>query len=63
MTSAEANRLSAEFSARAAAAKERGDRLAAHVWSTAAADVLKAEADSLVASHRRSIRRRTASAR
>lgn len=57
MTFAEVNKLADEFSARAEAAKARGDESAAHVWSTAAVDVLKAEADSIAGSHKRSMAR------
>jgi len=57
MTTIEANRLSDVFAARAAKARERGDKLAASIWTEAAADLLAAEGDSITASHERSKRR------
>ena len=54
MTTTEANRLSDEFAARAAKARALGNKLAAAIWNEAAADVLKAEGDSITASFNRS---------
>jgi hypothetical protein len=59
MTTAEANHLADQFAARAAQARANGDLLAALTWNEAAADVLKAEGDSITRAYERS-RHRTA---
>lgn len=58
MTTAQVHNLEAEFLRRSRAEKAAGDDLAASTWGLAAALLIQAESDSIIASFERSQKRR-----